>query len=373
MATAQPIPAHGRAAAVRPVGMSRREFMRRTGGAAAAFALTGGAMGDAPATARRKGQPATRPGKTGLVSDPIYKKHKTGPGHPESPKRLDAIAQALAARDIAPHLAAVEPRAATKQDILLCHNEALYDHVAERIGEGAATLGWADTNVSADSLTAAMKAAGGAMSAVDAVVAGEVANAFCAVRPPGHHATPSKSMGFCVFNSVAVAARHAQAKHKIARVLIADWDVHHGNGTQDIFYADPTVFYFSTHQSPWYPGTGTKAETGRGKGEGFTMNRPFAAGAGRKEILGAFGELAVRMDEFKPDLVLISAGFDSRKGDPLGGFTLTDEDFADLTGLMLRIAREHAHGRLVSLLEGGYALPGLASAAAAHVKALIGS
>jgi acetoin utilization deacetylase AcuC-like enzyme len=356
--------------------MDRRSLLRAAGGAAASALITRCAFGDDPAGAgpsatSAEEKPTTKPAKTGLVSDPVYRKHKTGSGHPESPERLDAIAEALKAKDIAPHLSAVEPRAATKEQILLCHDEALYDHVVERIGNGAGSLGWADTNVSADSLTAALKAAGGATAAVDAVVAGEVRNAFCAVRPPGHHATPTKSMGFCVFNNIAIAARHAQTQHKLARIVIADWDVHHGNGTQDIFYGDPSVFFFSTHQSPWYPGTGAKSETGRGEGEGFTMNRPFAAGAGRKEILGAFEELAERMDDYKPDLVLVSAGFDSRKDDPLGGFTLTDEDFADLTNLLLGVARKHAEGRLVSLLEGGYNLRGLASAAAAHVKALI--
>ena len=178
-------------------------------------------------------------------------------------------------------------------------------------------------------------------------------------------------MGFCLFNNIAVAARYAQRRHGVERILIADWDVHHGNGSQDIFYADPTVFFFSTHQSPLYPGTGASRETGEGAGEGFTLNCPFPAGAGREEILGAFEtRLIPRMVDFRPDLVLISAGFDSRIGDPLGGFQLRDPDFADLTTLMLEIASRYAGGRLISILEGGYNLDGLTRAVHAHTGAL---
>jgi len=209
---------------------------------------------------------------------------------------------------------------------------------------------------------------------VDAVVEGRAQNAFCVVRPPGHHANADRGMGFCIFNNVALAARYAQRRHGLERVLIADWDVHHGNGTQDIFYADGSVFFFSTHQHPWYPGTGSAEETGEGAGRRTTLNCPFPAGSGRAEILGAFQQkLLPAARNFKPDLVLISAGFDSRAGDPLGGFTLSDGDFADLTALLLEIAGSYAGGRLVSVLEGGYSLEGLAAAAEAHVKALVTS
>ena len=200
---------------------------------------------------------------------------------------------------------------------------------------------------------------------------GQASNAYCVVRPPGHHATANRGMGFCIFNIVAVAARYAQKRYGAGRVLIVDWDVHHGNGTQDIFYRDPNVFFFSSHQWPLYPGTGRADETGDGPGTGTTMNFPFPAGSGRAEILGAIREsLTPAMEKFRPEFVLISAGFDSRVGDLLGLFTLTDQDFTDLTSAVMEIAGASAGGRLVSVLEGGYNLTGLASAAAAHVAAL---
>lgn len=179
-------------------------------------------------------------------------------------------------------------------------------------------------------------------------------------------------MGFCLFNNVAIAAKYAQTKYGAERVLIADWDVHHGNGTQDIFYGDGSVLFFSTHQFPWYPGTGDPSETGAGAGAGKTINCPFPAGAGREQIIGAFEhQLLPVARDFRPDLILISAGFDSRAGDPLGLFRLTDDDFRDLTLLMINLAAEHCNGRLVSVLEGGYSLEGLALAGEAHVRALL--
>ncbi|MGP0074285.1 MAG: histone deacetylase [Bryobacteraceae bacterium] len=305
---------------------------------------------------------------TGLAADPICKEHITGPQHPEQPARFDAAVDALRGLDLVP----IPPRLATDDELALCHAHK-YIQLAEReIFEGFHELSTGDTIVSPKSLDAALRSTGQALNAIDAIVEKRVSNAFSIGRPPGHHATPVRGMGFCIFNTVAIAARYAQKKHGLGRVLIADWDVHHGNGTQDIFYTDGTVFFFSTHQAPWYPGTGPSSEHGEGKGEGMTLNCPFPAGAGRKEILGAFQEqLIAAANQVKPELVLISAGFDSRASDPLGRFLLTDNDFADLTRVMREIADKHAGGRLLSVLEGGYSLTGLASGVRAHVEALL--
>ena len=310
--------------------------------------------------------------RTAIVYAQLFKQHDTGPGHPESPARCDAVMHGLERAGLKERLLALAPRAAGDEEILACHTESYLRTVRHDVASGAENLSTGDTAIGPRSFEAALYAAGGVLEAVDAVVARRAKNAFCVVRPPGHHATPDRGMGFCIFNNIALAARHAQRKHGIEKVLIVDWDVHHGNGTQEIFYSDPSVFYFSTHQGPWYPGTGSPHETGAGKGEETTLNCPFPVGAGHEEIVEqAFrGKLLPAAERFKPDLVLISAGFDSRAGDPLGGFRLADSGFADLTRLALQVARSHAGGRLVSVLEGGYALEGLASASAAHVRAL---
>ncbi len=306
--------------------------------------------------------------KTALAADPICKEHHTGSRHPERPERFDAALGALKGLDLLP-LAA---RLATEEELSLCHSLPYIRLVEREVMTGFHELSTGDTIISPRSLDAALRAAGGALNAVDAVMTGRAQNAFCIVRPPGHHATAIRGMGFCLFNNIAIAARYAQCNHGAERVLIADWDVHHGNGTQDIFYSDGSVFFFSTHQHPWYPGTGAPEETGDGPGQGTTLNCPFAAGSGREEILGAFRDrLLPAAKMFKPDLVLISAGFDSRIGDPLGSFMLTDTDFQDLTKVMREIAGEHAGGRVVSILEGGYSLEGLAAGVRAHVEALL--
>jgi acetoin utilization deacetylase AcuC-like enzyme len=314
---------------------------------------------------------ATKLPPTGLVYDAAYQNHLTGPGHPERPERCAAVIGSLREAGLEKALSKIDPRPAADEELLLCHAPDYLRAVKRDIESGRESLSTGDTTICPRSLEVARLAAGGILSAVDALMQSKIRNAFCVVRPPGHHARPAQGMGFCLFNNIAIAARYAQRKHKIGKVLIADWDVHHGNGTQDIFYEDGSVFVFNTHQSPWYPGTGRADETGAGKGGGCIMNCPFPAGSGRKEILGAFKDkLLPAANKFKPALVMISAGFDSRLGDPLGRFELTDDDFSDLTALMLEIAKQHAGGRLISVLEGGYNLTGLGRAAAAHVKTL---
>ncbi len=313
------------------------------------------------------------PPRTGLVADVRCRDHQTGPGHPESSARFDAVLKGV--RDAVPaaSLTEIAAREASRDDVTLCHSDDYYGWVEDDIRAGRRTLSTGDTDIGPDSLSVARRAAGGAMAAVDAVLAGTVRNAFCVLRPPGHHATRSRGMGFCVFNNAAIAARHAQRHKAVKRVLIADWDVHHGNGTQDIFYSDPSVFYFSTHQWPLYPGTGRADERGYGAGKGTTLNCPFAAGADGTDMIGAFRHrLVPAMREFQPDLVVISAGFDAEAGDPIGGFALTPDDFAALTWVTMEVADRHAGGRIVSVLEGGYRLEGLAACAGAHVKTLAG-
>jgi len=305
-----------------------------------------------------------------LGADPRCRDHLAGREHPERPERFDAVLEGLCAAGLLDRLPRLDGRSATEDELALCHTRDYLRIARSDVESGRLWLSTGDTDITPNSWDVALAAAGSVLNAVDAVMSGRARNAFCAVRPPGHHATPNRGMGFCILNNAAIAARYAQRKHGIARALIVDWDVHHGNGTQDIFYSDPSVFFFSTHQWPLYPGTGRADETGEGAARGTTMNFPLPAGSGREEIFGAVQSLVRAMEDFRPGLVIISAGFDSRIADLLGRFTLTDRDFADLTRIVMEIADRHAAGRLVSVLEGGYNLAGLASAAAAHVGAL---
>ncbi len=255
---------------------SRRDLLRTS---VAAFIMADSQSSAAP----------PRP-TTALLLDPIYMQHDTGRGHPERPERYAALTAAFTEAGLTKSLGHIAPRFATEDEVAACHSHTYIQKVKREIASGARELSTGDTTVSAKSFDVALQATGGILNAVDAVMERKAGNAFCAVRPPGHHARPEQGMGFCIFNSVAIAARYAQKKHGAERVLIADWDVHHGNGTQDIFYSDGSVFFFSTHQSPWYPGTGKPEETGEGKGKGRTMNCPFPSGSGRAEILAAIPE-----------------------------------------------------------------------------------
>jgi acetoin utilization deacetylase AcuC-like enzyme len=303
--------------------------------------------------------------------DDLFLGHLTGEGHAESPERLIAIRDRVAQAEWVGDLLPIPANEADLDVVGLVHTPAYLELVRTECESGATRLSTGDTRISPDSYAVGLTVVGGVVSAVDAVMTGTAKNAFCAVRPPGHHASAERGMGFCIFNNVAVAARYAQEEYGVERVLIADWDVHHGNGTQDTFYTDGSVFFMSTHQDPFYPNTGRVEETGEGPGAGLTMNRPFPAGAGNQEIVGAFrNDLLPAARAFQPDLTLISAGFDSRVDDRLGGFTVDDDGFRELTRIMLEIANMTGGGRLVSVLEGGYTPSGLASAALAHLEEL---
>jgi acetoin utilization deacetylase AcuC-like enzyme len=314
---------------------------------------------------------------TAIVYSDEYLKHDTG-NHPERRERYRATLEGLMAdEDFWNDLVKIAPRAATDEELLRCHTERAVKRVEQACSQAAlcdhVALD-ADTVVSHYSEVAARLAAGGACRAVEAVVNGEAETAFVACRPPGHHATPGHAMGFCLYNNVAIAARFAQAAYPdwIKKVLIVDFDVHHGNGTQDIFYDDPTVFYYSLHQYPWYPGTGDAGERGVREGEGYTMNIPVPAMTPAEDYLRLFEEgLESAMKSFSPDLVLISAGFDAHEADPLGQLLLNDASYERMTRRLKEAAATTAGGRIVSCLEGGYNLRALGEAARAHVRAMI--
>ena len=310
---------------------------------------------------------------TALIYDPRFLEHDTG-YHPETSRRLEVIQASLEGdRELWSQLRHIQPVQASEEDITRCHSAALFELVREASSEGHDRLD-PDTAISPASFDVARLAVGAGLRGVDEVVTGEADNVFAAVRPPGHHARPEFAMGFCLFNNAAIAARYAQVRYGLERILVVDWDVHHGNGTQEIFYDDPDVFYFSTHQYPFYPGTGAVTEVGSGAGQGATLNVPLRSGTAASDHREAFsGALGRIEDQFQPDLIIISAGFDSRIEDPLGQLMLEDADFAEMTKELMGIAERHCSNRLIAMLEGGYNLDNLGGAVHAHVRALAGN
>jgi len=303
-----------------------------------------------------------------LISHPSSLRHVTPPGHPERTDRIRAVEQALEDERFA-LLQRVQAPEGTLAQVELCHPAAYAQAISEASPQQGLVQIDADTIMSPGTLAAVLHGVGGAVRAVDEVMSRRVSNAFSAMRPPGHHAESDKAMGFCFFNNAAIAARHAQKAHGAERVAIVDWDVHHGNGTQEIFWGDASVLYASTHEMPLYPGTGAPSERGE---HGTIVNAPLRAGDGTDVFRDAFeSAILPRLNDFRPDLVIISAGFDAHWRDPLANINLKETDFTWATQKLMEIADRHAGGRLVSILEGGYDLEGLSKSTAAHVMALM--
>ncbi len=309
-----------------------------------------------------------------LYTDPLFLRHETAP-HVEIPDRLRDITARLKQSGLAGRCTPGTYRPLTEDAVAQVHARAQIEGVKQVAAHGGGHID-PDTVVCPESFAVALAAAGACAAAVDAVLRGPNRRALCLVRPPGHHATPTRSMGFCLFNNIALAADHARRAHKLSRILIVDWDVHHGNGTQDVFYSEPEVMFFSIHRfgRGFYPGTGAADETGRGRGLGYTLNVPVRFGTPRKEYHDAFTRaLEKAADHVKPELVLVSAGFDAHARDPIGSLGLETEDFATLTRQVLDVAGTYAGGRLVSCLEGGYNLDALAESVQAHLTELLGA
>ena len=309
---------------------------------------------------------------TGYVYNPIYLKHDTGQ-HVEVAARLEAIVSYLEKTGLKSELTPIEPRPATLDEISLIHQRQYIKEIEETAQRGG---GWLDpdTVMSADSYQAALYAAGGVIRAVKVVMSGEVANAFALVRPPGHHATAGQAMGFCLFNNIAIAASYALEKYKLERILIVDFDVHHGNGTQGSFYDNPRVMYISTHEYPFYPGTGDVNETGGGEGRGKNLNVPLPAGCGDDEYLAVFDQIiAPAARRFNPQLILVSTGYDGHWADPLAMMNLSVSGFARMVGVIKGLADELCGGHLVLTLEGGYNLEALAASVKATFDVLLGN
>jgi len=303
--------------------------------------------------------------KVSFVYSDSFLLHKPPVGHPERPDRLRSIVSHLKSCGQWDSLDHRTPTTATEDRILFVHTQQHLETIRRVSASGGGLLDEGDTHAVPESFEIAMLAAGSVMNAIDIVLGDPVAAAFCAVRPPGHHAERDRPMGFCLFNNVAIGARYAQQKHAIERVAILDWDVHHGNGTQHVFETDPTVLYISLHQYPFYPGTGAQSEHGIGKGKGYTMNFPLPAGTGEEQYLSIFkNDIVPSLSRYNPGLLIISAGFDAHRDDPLGGMELTESSFAKMSDSVKHIAP------IVSVLEGGYNLDALAKSVEKHLKSL---
>jgi len=310
--------------------------------------------------------------KTGILKDKRYMDHDMGPYHPESPRRLEVIYDMLEEPDMKGLFINIPPRKAKKEELEFIHSSGYIDLIASSAGMDPVYLD-GDTRTSAGSYDAALLAAGGFCEAVEMVSSGRLKNAFGLVRPPGHHAERSRAMGFCIFNNIAVGAAYARKHLGLQRILIVDWDLHHGNGTQHSFEGDPSVLYLSTHQYPFYPGTGSYNETGTGRGEGFTINVPLSAGYGESEFVAIFERLLKPVSlEFKPDMILVSAGFDIHEGDPLGGMKVTSGGFAGIMASIMGAADLCCNGKVVVALEGGYNITGQRDSVKEVLKELAG-
>lgn len=306
----------------------------------------------------KEGEEEMKTIRTGIVKDWRYREHNPGTFHPESPQRVEAIYEMLE-RDIHFPLQTIEPRSASEGEILYIHSPSHLQRIKETSGKERMSLD-PDTATSPRSYEIALLAVGGVLKAADEIMKEKIENGFAAVRPPGHHAEPHRAMGFCLFNNVAIAAEHLVRKHRLQKILIVDWDLHHGNGTQIAFYSRKDILYFSTHQYPYYPGSGFWDEVGRGEGEGYTVNVPLYPGKGDEEYLFIFKKILEPIaSTFKPEFILVSAGFDIYSGDPLGGMRVSEKGFGFLAAELIAMARKFSQGRILFVLEGGYNLNGL--------------
>lgn len=309
--------------------------------------------------------------RLGIALDKLYFEHDNGSGHPESQERLLTIVDMLRETKLIDELVKIQPRDATKEEITFVHEPRYFDFIESTRGKTRVFLD-ADTSTCPLSFNAAVRAAGGMLSSVDNVLKGEVDMAFPLVRPPGHHAERDRAMGFCLFNNIAVGAAYANRLYRMDRILIVDWDLHHGNGTQHIFYNSPNILYFSTHQYPYYPGTGKIEEVGTGQGAGYTINVPLPPGMGDREYIKIFFDiLRPVIDQYKPQIILVSAGFDAYYRDPLGGMKLSPRGFAQMTRFLKEMSEQYCAGRIILILEGGYSPDGLWESTKAVIDELL--